>query len=68
MTFNKITIALEIAVLLGVLFAVEWLSHVLTNTQNMFVPAVLTLGIYVVLRMAISAGRTRRASKTRPSN
>jgi hypothetical protein len=62
------TIAVEIAVLLGILVAVEWLAHVLTNTQNMFVPAVLTLGIYVVLRMAISAARTRGASKTPTSN
>jgi len=44
MTSNKMTIAVEIAVLLGILVAVEWLAHVLTNTQNMFVPAVLTLG------------------------
>jgi hypothetical protein len=67
MTFNKSTVALEIAVLLGVVVAVEWLAHVLTSTQNMFLPAVLTLGIYVVLRVAISGGRSR-ASKPPTSN
>ena len=67
MTLNKTTIALEIAVLLVFIVAVEWLAHVLTNTRKMFVPAVLTLGIYVVLRMAI-ARRTRRASDTTTSN
>jgi len=68
MRFNKTTIALEILVLLGIFVAVEWLAHVLTNTQDMFVPAVLTLGIYVVIRMVISAGRTRRGGKTPTSN
>ena len=68
MTFNKTTIALEIVVLLGILVAVEWLAHVLTNTPNMFVPAVVTLGIYVGLRMAISAARPRRPGKAPTSN
>jgi hypothetical protein len=68
MTLNKTTMALEIVVLLGILVAVEWLAHVLTDTRNMFVPAVLTLGIYIALRIAISAGRTRRASDTTTSH
>jgi hypothetical protein len=68
MTFNKTTIALEIAVLFGSLIAIEWLAHALTDTQNMFVPAVLTLGIYIVLRMVISAGRTRHGRKTSTSH
>jgi hypothetical protein len=67
MTRNKIAIAVEIAVLLGVLAAVEWLAHVLTDTRNMFLPAMLILAIYVALRIAISA-RTRRASDTARSN
>ena len=67
MTLNKTTIALEIAVLLVFLAAVEWLAHVLTNTRNMFVPAVLTFGIYLVLRMTIFARRTRRGSDTTSS-
>jgi hypothetical protein len=68
MTLNKTTIALEIVALLGILFAVEWLAHVLTDTRNMFVPAVLTWGIYIVLRVAISVGNTRRARKTPTSD
>jgi hypothetical protein len=68
MTLNKTTIALEIAALLVLLVAVEWLAHVLTNTRNMFVPAVLTLGIYLGLRIAIFARRTRRASDTMTSS
>jgi len=68
MALNKTTIVLEIAVLLGILIAVEWLAHVLTDTRNMFVPAVLFLGIYLVVRIAISAGRARRAGKTPTSN
>jgi hypothetical protein len=68
MTLNKTAIALEIVVLLGILVAVEWLAHVLTDTRNMFVPAVLTWGIYIVLRVAISARNTRRARKTPTSD
>ena len=68
MTLNKTAIALEIVVLLGILVAVEWLAHVLTDTRNMFVPAVLTWGIYTVLRVAISARNTRRARKTPSSD
>ena len=68
MTPNKTTIALEIVVLLGILAAVEWLAHVLTGTRNMFVPALLVFGTYIVLRIAISAGRTRRDRKTPASN
>jgi hypothetical protein len=67
MTRNTIAIAVEIAILLGVLFAVEWLAHVLTSTRDMFLPAALILAIYVALRMAISA-RARRASDTSRSN
>ena len=68
MTLNKTAIALEIVVLLCILVAVEWLAHVLTDTRNMFVPAVLTWGIYIVLRVAISVGNTRRARKTPTSD
>jgi len=68
MTPNKTTIALEFAVLLVVLVAVEWLAHVLTDTRSMFVPAVVTLGIYLVLRMAIFPRRRGRASDTTTSN
>jgi hypothetical protein len=68
MTLNKASIALEIAVLLVFLVAVEWLAHVLTNTGNMFVPAVLTLGIYVAVRIALVARRTRRAGDTSTSH
>jgi len=60
MTRSKMAIVLEIAVLIGVLIAVEWLAHGLTNTRDMFVPAVLILAIYVAVRIAIAA-RTRRA-------
>jgi len=68
MTLNKTTIALEIVVLVVFLVAVEWLAHVLTNTRNMFGPAVLALGVYLVLRIAIFTRRTRRASDTTTSN
>ncbi len=37
---TKTAVAVEIAVLLTVLVVVEWLEHVLTNTRDMFVPAV----------------------------
>ena len=60
---TKTTVAVEIAVLLTVLVVVEWLEHVLTNTRDMFVPAVLVLGIYAVVRTVISA-RNRRANET----
>jgi hypothetical protein len=56
MTLNNTTIALDILVLLGILVSVEWIAHVLTDTRNMFVPAVPTLGIDVVLRMAFLRG------------
>ena len=58
---TKTTVAVEIAVLLTVLVVVEWLEHVLTNTRDMFVPAVLVLGVYAVVRTVISA-RNRRAN------
>jgi len=65
MTLSKTTtIAIETVVLLGVLAAVEWLAHIFTNTPNMFAPAALILGIYVVVRLVVSASRTRRASDT----
>jgi len=64
MTGNKTTIALKIVVLLGILVGVEWLAYVLTDTQNMFVPALLFLGLYLAVRIAISSARTRRARKT----
>lgn len=67
MRLTKTTIAVEIAVLLSILVLVEWLAHVLTNTRDMFVPAVLTLGVYVGLRTAISA-RRRRAGNIQNSN
>ena len=67
MRLTKTTVAVEIAVLLTILVAVEWLAHVLTNTRDMFVPAVLTLGVYVGLRTAVSA-RKRRAGDIRNSN
>jgi hypothetical protein len=65
MALNQTRIALEIAVLLGVLLVVEWLAHALTDTRNMFVAAVLTLGIYIALRVAFSAQRIRRAATAR---
>ena len=68
MTLNKTTTALEIVVLFGILFAVEWLAHILTDTRNMFLPAAVILGIYMVLRMVISGGRTRRATKNPTSH
>ena len=49
MRFTKTAVAVEIAVLLSILVVIEWLAHVLTNTRDMFVPAVLALGVYLVV-------------------
>jgi len=59
MRLTKTTLAVEVVALLSIFAVVEWLEHVLTNTREMFVPAVLTLGVYLVLRTAILA-RNRR--------
>jgi hypothetical protein len=64
---TKTTVAVEIAVLLSILVLVEWLEHVLTDTRQMFVPAVLVLGVYVSVRVLISA-RRRRAGDIRRSH
>jgi hypothetical protein len=67
MRLTKTTVAVEITVLLIIVVVVEWLEHVLTNTREMFVPAMLTLGVYLGVRAAISA-RKRRAGEIRDSN
>jgi hypothetical protein len=54
MTVNKTTMAIEAVVLLSIVVAVEWLAGVVTNTRNVFVPAVLIMGTYWVLRAVIS--------------
>ena len=67
MRLTKTVVAVEIAVLLSILVVIEWLAHVLTNTRDMFVPAVLALGAYLVVRTAFSA-KKRRAGESRNSN
>ncbi len=62
MRLTKTTVAVEIAVLLSILVVVEWLAHVLTDTREMFVPAVLAAGVYLGVRTAISV-RKRRAGE-----
>jgi hypothetical protein len=64
MTLKTTTVAIEAVVLLGIFVAVEWLAHVFTSTRNMFAPAVLFGGIYVVLRIVISARKARHAGDT----
>ena len=54
MKLTKTAVAVEIAVLVGIVVGVEWLEHVLTHTRDMFVPAVLVLGVYAVVRIAIA--------------
>ena len=63
MRLTKSVGAVEIAALLLVLVLVEWLAHVLTNTRDMFVPALLTLGVYLGVRTVISA-KNRRARES----
>jgi hypothetical protein len=67
MRLTKTTIAVEIAVLLSIFAVVEWVAHILTSTRNNFVPAVLFLGVYLAVRVGISA-RKRRAGGIRHSN
>jgi hypothetical protein len=67
MRLTKAVVAVEIAALLIVLVVVEWLAHVLTNTRDMFAPAVLTLGVYLAVRTAISVKR-RRTGESRNAN
>jgi hypothetical protein len=67
MRLTKTVVAVEIAVLLSILVVMEWLAHVLTNTRNMFVPAVLVLAGYLVVRTAFSA-KKRRAGESRNLN
>jgi hypothetical protein len=67
MRLTKTGVAVEIAVLLSILVAIEWLTHVLTNTSDMFVPTVLTLVVYLVVRTAFSV-KKRRAGESRNSN
>ena len=67
MSANRTIIVLEVAALLVFLVVFEWLAHVLTNTQKMFWPAVLILGIYGVLRIAVFPKRTRQAGGTTTS-
>jgi hypothetical protein len=67
MRLTKTAVAVEIAVLLSILVVIEWLAHVLTSTRDMFVPAVLALGVYLVVRTAFSA-KKRRAGESRNSN
>jgi hypothetical protein len=59
MRLTKTVVAVEIAAVLVVLVVVEWLAHVLTNTRNMFAPAVLTVGVYLAVRAAISVKNRR---------
>ena len=67
MRLTKTIVAGEIAVLLSILVVVVWVEHVLTNTRNMFVPAVVTLGILYGVRLAVSA-RKRHADDVRNSH
>ncbi len=67
MRLTKTVVAVEIAILLSILVVVVWVEHVLTNTRNMFVPAVVTLGIFYGARLAVSA-RKRRAGDVRDSH
>lgn len=67
MRLTKTAVAVEIAVLLSILVVIEWLAHVLTNTRDIFVPAVLALGVYLVVRTVFSA-KKRRAGESRNSN
>ena len=68
MALSKTTLAIEAVVLLGIFLVVEWLAHVLTHTPRMFGPAVLFWGIYMVVRLAISARRTRHTGDASRSN
>jgi hypothetical protein len=67
MRLTKTVVAVEIVALLSILVVVEGVAHVLTNTRDMFVPAVLALGVYLGVRTAISA-KKRRAGESRHSN
>jgi hypothetical protein len=55
MRLTKTALAVEIVVVLGLFVGVEWLAHVLTNTRENFVFALLFGGVYLALRVAISA-------------
>ena len=59
MRLTKTTLAVEIVVLLSIFVVVEWLAQILTGSRQNFVSAVLFWGVYLGVRMAISA-RNRR--------
>jgi hypothetical protein len=65
MRLTKTTLAVEIAVLLGIFVGVEWLAHVLTNTRDNFVFALLFWGVYLGIRMATSARKAPAESGRR---
>jgi len=66
MRFTKTTLAIEIAVLLGVFVGVEWLAAVLTNTKDNFVFALLFWGGYLGIRLATLARKRPAGSGRKP--
>jgi len=55
MRLTNTTLAIEIAVLLGIFVGVEWLAHFLTDTRDNFAFGLLFCGVYFGIRMATSA-------------
>jgi len=55
MRHTNTTLAIEIAVLLGIFVGVEWLAHFLTNTRDNFAFALLFWGVYLSIRIATAA-------------
>jgi hypothetical protein len=52
MRLTKIALAVEIVVVLGLFVEVEWVAHVLTNTREDYVFALLFWGVYLAIRLA----------------
>ena len=67
MKLTKTTLVVEIAVLLILFVAVEWLAHIFIGRSGTFVGALLFWMVYLSVRMAISP-RTRRTRDTGHSN
>jgi hypothetical protein len=66
MRLTRTALAVEIVVVLGLFVGVEWLAHVLTNTRENFVFALLSWGVYLAIRVAVSARKRPAGSDRNP--
>jgi hypothetical protein len=61
---TKTALAVDVVVLFGIFLLVEWLAATLTNHGN-FAALVIGWGVYLVVRLAMSARHARNQTERR---